>query len=359
MARVLVAAAALVANADALRAPVRMSAAAPYTLYDLPVSNNGARVRQLLYYKGVGPEDVAIVSPMDLGGLRSDEYLAVNPQGKMPALACRDEAATFGESDTIARFLGGKFNDRDGPGDFAPSAGTPLAFKSDRLARHHDIYLAPIQGCLYKASPKGQAYGLFPTRAAALAEFQKQLGLIEPMVDEAGPYLCGAAPTQADCALFPTMIFAAKMLPLFDLEPAFGPKTAAWYAHLTSGADAVAAKVYEEVAGSLDGWEGKGRWSTIYGAGLRDAPEPTIFDKIVAGDIPSKKVYEDDLCYAFEDANPAAPVHVLLVPKRKDLLTQLRFASDEQAGGPCGLARLTFDCDHFRHRVLLDRVRLR
>ena len=75
----------------------------------------------------------------------------------MPALACRDEAATFGESDTIARCLGGKFNDRDGPGDFAPSAGTPLAFKSDRLARHHDIYLAPIQGCLYKASPKGQA----------------------------------------------------------------------------------------------------------------------------------------------------------------------------------------------------------
>ena len=43
--------------------------AAPYTLYDLPVSNNGARVRMLLYYKDV--KDVEIVSPMELGGLRS------------------------------------------------------------------------------------------------------------------------------------------------------------------------------------------------------------------------------------------------------------------------------------------------
>ena len=40
-----------------------------------------------------------------------------------------------------------------------------------------------------------------------------------------------------------------------------------------------------------------------------------IFCKIVAGEIPSAKVYEDDYCYAFKDINPQAPVHVLLVPK--------------------------------------------
>ena len=41
-----------------------------------------------------------------------------------------------------------------------------------------------------------------------------------------------------------------------------------------------------------------------------------IFCKIVAGQIPSKKVYEDDDFIAFHDIHPWAPVHILLVPKR-------------------------------------------
>ena len=40
-----------------------------------------------------------------------------------------------------------------------------------------------------------------------------------------------------------------------------------------------------------------------------------IFCKIVAGEIPSKKVYEDELCYAFYDLEPQAPTHFLVVPK--------------------------------------------
>lgn len=41
-----------------------------------------------------------------------------------------------------------------------------------------------------------------------------------------------------------------------------------------------------------------------------------LFCKITQGEIPSKKVYEDDDFYAFHDINPAAPVHILLVPKQ-------------------------------------------
>ena len=41
-----------------------------------------------------------------------------------------------------------------------------------------------------------------------------------------------------------------------------------------------------------------------------------IFCKIISGDIPSAKVYEDEHCYAFRDINPQAPVHVLVVPKK-------------------------------------------
>ena len=41
-----------------------------------------------------------------------------------------------------------------------------------------------------------------------------------------------------------------------------------------------------------------------------------LFCKIVDGKIPSKKLYEDELTYAFPDINPQAPTHVLIVPKK-------------------------------------------
>ena len=41
-----------------------------------------------------------------------------------------------------------------------------------------------------------------------------------------------------------------------------------------------------------------------------------IFCKIIAGEIPSSKVYEDEYCYAIRDINPQTPVHVLVVPKK-------------------------------------------
>lgn len=40
-----------------------------------------------------------------------------------------------------------------------------------------------------------------------------------------------------------------------------------------------------------------------------------IFCSIIKGDIPSKKVYEDEKCFAFLDINPQAPIHCLVVPK--------------------------------------------
>lgn len=40
-----------------------------------------------------------------------------------------------------------------------------------------------------------------------------------------------------------------------------------------------------------------------------------LFCRIIAGEIPSSKVYEDEKVYAFRDINPQAPVHVLVVPK--------------------------------------------
>ena len=42
----------------------------------------------------------------------------------------------------------------------------------------------------------------------------------------------------------------------------------------------------------------------------------TIFEKIIAREIPAKIIWEDDDTIAFHDVNPQAPVHVLIVPKR-------------------------------------------
>jgi histidine triad (HIT) family protein len=76
--------------------------------------------------------------------------------------------------------------------------------------------------------------------------------------------------------------------------------------------------------------------------GILDAMD-CLFCKIVAGKIPSKKLYEDELTYAFPDINPQAPTHVLIVPKKhiaslvrtdagdKDLLGHLLDVAREQA----------------------------
>ena len=41
-----------------------------------------------------------------------------------------------------------------------------------------------------------------------------------------------------------------------------------------------------------------------------------LFCKIIKGEIPSNKVYEDDKILAFKDINPAAPIHILVIPKK-------------------------------------------
>lgn len=43
--------------------------------------------------------------------------------------------------------------------------------------------------------------------------------------------------------------------------------------------------------------------------------ENCLFCKIIAGAIPSKKVYEDEICIAFNDISPQAPTHVLVIPR--------------------------------------------
>ena len=79
----------------------------------------------------------------------------------------------------------------------------------------------------------------------------------------------------------------------------------------------------------LQTWDARGRWDTIHLAGVRDEADPTIFDKILAGEIPATIVKEDDKILAFKDINPCAPAHVLVIPKDRDGLTRLRQATPD------------------------------
>lgn len=55
----------------------------------------------------------------------------------------------------------------------------------------------------------------------------------------------------------------------------------------------------------------------------------SIFSKIIAREIPAKIAYEDDLCLAFHDINPQAPVHILVIPKKEIPRVAETTSSDE------------------------------
>lgn len=294
--------------------------AAKHTIYDFPVSNNGARCRIILDKKGIPESEVTIGSPGDIGGHKSDEYLKINPQGKVPALICEEDGLEIPESDTISRYLLSKYSNL-GP-TFQPD--NPI---SNLIARYHDMYLTIIQGCLYKAEPP---FGPFGTRKDALNEYMKQLKVIEDLiVDRNGMYLCGEEVSLADATLFPSMVFAKHMLPKFDVSMDKIPKINQWYDNMIQN-DSSFAKVAEEILNVLKGsWDANGRWDKIMLAGVRDTEPETIFDKIIAGEIPSAIVRQDDKILAFKDINPAAPAHVLVIPKDRAGLSRLTKSSNE------------------------------
>ena len=64
-----------------------------------------------------------------------------------------------------------------------------------------------------------------------------------------------------------------------------------------------------------------------------------LFCKITAGQIPSRKVYEDDTLFAFHDIRPAAPVHFLIVPKQHiPSMAQVRPSEEALLGKMMALA---------------------
>jgi histidine triad (HIT) family protein len=63
-----------------------------------------------------------------------------------------------------------------------------------------------------------------------------------------------------------------------------------------------------------------------------------LFCRIISGEVPSKKVYEDEHTVAFEDLNPQGPTHVLVIPKKHIAGLKEATAEDAELVGRCHLA---------------------
>lgn len=63
-----------------------------------------------------------------------------------------------------------------------------------------------------------------------------------------------------------------------------------------------------------------------------------LFCRILSGEIPAKKVYEDDHVYAFDDVRPQAPTHVLVIPKKHIRGLKEATPADGETIGQCYLA---------------------
>jgi histidine triad (HIT) family protein len=63
-----------------------------------------------------------------------------------------------------------------------------------------------------------------------------------------------------------------------------------------------------------------------------------LFCKIIRGEIPAKKIYEDENTFAFEDIKPQAPTHVLVIPKKHIVGLKEATAEEAEIVGRCHLA---------------------
>ncbi|SDK72420.1 histidine triad nucleotide-binding protein [Microbulbifer yueqingensis] len=81
--------------------------------------------------------------------------------------------------------------------------------------------------------------------------------------------------------------------------------------------------------------------------------EPSVFSRIIAGEIPAERVYEDDQCIVIRDRAPKAPTHLLIIP-RKPLVSVL----DAEEGDRPLLGHLVWVAGELGRRLGLDGFRL-
>lgn len=207
-------------------------------LYSFAVSPYAARVRIAIYAKKL---PIEIVEPQ-FGAIKSPEYLALNPMGKVPVLVL-DEGATIPESDTIVEYLEDAF-----PDPALRPQGAEAAARVRLISRVAEIYVkAPV----FALFPMLQAKERDPEALeAGLKKLDDGIGYLERFMPD-GPYAAGERFTTADCEVTPVTFFLNVVLSGLDrLELMAGHPRLSRYV-TSAKKDPVLAKVLGEMAEGL------------------------------------------------------------------------------------------------------------
>lgn len=206
-------------------------------LYGSPLSPYVARVLLTIRHKGL---DIPTVEAPG-GGLKSPEYLAINPYGKMPALDADDGIVI--ESEVICEFLDERFPQRTIlPGDPMERARCRV------ISRAVDLYVLPaLLGLLGQMNPATRDQVQVDVK---LAELKKGMDGLEQLV--VGPWAAGPAFTLADCALVPACFFLDRFLPAFGSMDAFSKHPKLGSIWRGARADPMVAELLKEMAAALD-----------------------------------------------------------------------------------------------------------
>jgi glutathione S-transferase len=207
-------------------------------VYNLDLSPFAARCRLAIYKKSLAVE---VVAPPE-GGPRSDEYRALNPIGKVPALVL-DDGAVIPESEVVVEYLEDRFPTPALRPDL-PEARARMRL----LSRICDLYLIPPMGRLFgqiRAESRDEA-----VVQAAMTDLGGALDHIERFIAPDG-WSASESFSLADCALVPMLFVLTNLLPAFGrIDPLEShPKTAAYWRRVQD--DPVVARVLAEMTAGL------------------------------------------------------------------------------------------------------------
>ena len=173
-------------------------------IYGAILSPFVCRVLMALRHKGVDHE---VIMPED--GMKTPEYLAMNPLGKMPTM--KDGATILPESSVICEYIDEKYPKKK----IIP--GAPKTAGMARLiATISELYIQNVVTSLFgQRAPRSPDKKLVEEK---LTELKKGLDVLNHYIDGNGPWAMGKRFTLADCYALPALFFTVMVTPRFGLQ---------------------------------------------------------------------------------------------------------------------------------------------
>lgn len=206
-------------------------------LYSAELSPFASRPRVAIYAKNLPIE----IMPHP-GDLKSPEYLAINPIGKLPALVL-DDGTVIPESDTIVEYLADAFPDAR----LRPAKPADIA-RGRLIARVAELYVMASGGALFgQMNPATRDAGVVEDAFTKLESGLEHLNVF--MTEDS--YAVGDTLTTADCALVPMLMFVGVFGMVFGKGDLLArhSKVAAYWSRVQQ--DPAAAKVLGEMGAAL------------------------------------------------------------------------------------------------------------